>query len=131
MSAATARWILWSSAALMLPVPILLLGPGQVPPLRLLELGAASLAFLLLESARGAAAPAAALLLGQAALYLLLAWGLAGLAARFLAPLRPRTRAALTWSLVATALALCATQQVYRTPFAADTPRASLLGVFR
>jgi hypothetical protein len=131
MSTPATRWILWSCAALTLPAPVLLLGPGWVPPLRLLELGIASVAFMLLENPRGAAGPVAALLLGQAALYLALLWGLARIASRGLGRLRPRVRASVTWAVVAGGLALSASFEIYQTPFAADSPRASLLRVFR
>jgi hypothetical protein len=71
------------------------------------------------------------LLLGQAALYAGLLWLGAGLVSRALGGLPPRTVTWLTGSLLAAALAVCAGFEVYRTPFAADTARASLLGVFR
>ena len=57
--------------------------------------------------------------------------GNVALAARALGRLSPRGIALLTGTLLAAALALSAFFDVYQTPFAAATPRASLLGVFR
>lgn len=131
MSPRTAQWLLFAGGLLMAPAPVLLLGPGWVPPLRLLELGLASLAFGVWESARGALPAVTALLLGQAALYAALLWAGAALAARALRGLPPRAVAALTWSVLVASLLLTASADVYQTPFAADTARSGLLGVFR
>jgi hypothetical protein len=131
LSPRSARQLLFLGGLLMAPLPVLLLGPGRVPPLRLLELGVVSLAFMVWESARGVALAVTALLLGQAALYAALLWVAAGLVARPLGRLSPRAIALLTGTLLAAALALSAGFDVYQTPFAANTARASLLGVFR
>jgi hypothetical protein len=131
VSPRVARRLLFLGGLLMAPLPVLLFGPGRVPPLRLLELGLVSLAFMLWESARGAALAVTAVLVGQAALYAAGLWLATGLVARPLARLSPRSVALLTGALLGAALAVTAGFEVYQTPFAADTPRASLLGVFR
>ena len=65
MSTRTARWILWISFVLMVPVPILLFGPGLVPAARLIMLGGIALAVALFESSRGAVGMLAGILLAQ------------------------------------------------------------------
>ena len=131
MSPRAAQRLLFAGALLMAPTPILLLGPGWVPPLRLLELGLATLAFGVVENARGSLPAVAGVLLGQAVLYAALLWAGAALAARALRRLPPRAVAALTWSVLAASLLLTAGADVYQTPFAADSARSGLLGVFR
>ncbi len=131
MSPRAAQRLLFAGGLLMLPTPVLLLGPGWVPPLRLLQLGLASLAFGVVESARGALPAVAGLLLGQAVLYAALLWVGAALLARALRRLPPRAVAALTWSVLAASLLLTASADVYQTPFAAERARSGLFGVFR
>jgi hypothetical protein len=130
MSVRTCRWLLWLGTAVALPVPILVLGPGLVPPARLLMLGGIGLAVMLLENARGAVGPLAALLLAQAVVYLGLLWLAAALVARGLARLPPRGLAIVTVGLLAVGLALASSTAVYHTPFG-PTAHARWPCVFR
>jgi hypothetical protein len=131
MSVRAAHWALWLAAALMLPVPILLFGPGWVPTLRLLLLGVVSVAFMAIENANGAVGALAVVLLGQALLYLGLLWVGTWLAARALGLLPPRAVAVVTLAAIAAGVALATAVEIYQTPFAADSAHASLLGILR
>ena len=131
MSTRASQRILWIASALLVPLPVLFPGPGLVPAARFLMLGGVSLAVMLFESTRGAVAPLAALLLLQAVVWLALLWLVAGLAARGLARLRSQARMQVTLALVAAALLLGATTEIYHTPFAAEVARGNLLHVYR
>ena len=131
MSTRASQRILWIASALLVPLPVLFPGPGLVPAARFLMLGGVSLAVMLFESTRGAVAPLAALLLLQAVVWLALLWLVAGLAARGLARLRSQARMRVTLALVAAALLLAATTEIYHTPFAAEVARGNLLHVYR
>ncbi len=131
MSTRASQRILWIASALLVPLPVLFPGPGLVPAARFLMLGGVSLAVMLFESTRGAVAPLAALLLLQAIAWLALLWLVAGLAARALARLRSQARMRVTLALVAAALLLAATTEIYHTPFAAEVARGNLLHVYR
>lgn len=126
MSAGAARRSLWLLAVAALPVPILLLGPGHVPPAQLAQLGGAALAFGVAESFRGVVGWTVLIFLGQALLYALALWALAGLAARRLGALRGAA-VALAAALVVAACLVPA----YRTPYHATKPHATLLEVYR
>lgn len=126
VSAAAARRALWLVAVIALPVPILLLGPGHVPPAQLAQLGGAALAFGLAESLRGVVGWTAAIFLGQALLYALALWALSGFAARRLG----RARTALVAIAAVLAITACFVP-AYRTPYHATTPHATLLEVYR
>ncbi len=130
MSARTSRWILWGTAALLLPVPIWILGPGWVPAARIGMLGGISLAFMLLENSRGAVGPIAALLGLQAGVYLASYWLLAGLASRLLSRGSRRTVAGWTLAVVAIALVVSFSFDVYRDPFHGRLARSSALEVY-
>lgn len=123
------RRILWVAAVLVVPVPLLVVGPGLVPAGRLLELGAVSLALLLAESHQGVVGILTALLLGQGLLWVGVWW----LAALVVAGVLARARRAVLLSLAATALLVTGALlfEIYETPFAAERPRASLLHVYR
>lgn len=131
LSPRASRSILWLTAALALPVPIWVLGPGWVPPLRLAMLAAISLAVMLTESARGAVGLAAAVFAGQAAVYLALLWAAAHLVSRALARLPRRRSAALVWVVVALALGLAASHDLYRDPYHGRSARSGLLDAYR
>jgi hypothetical protein len=130
MTTRAARRLLWLGSLVALPVPILLLGPGLVPPARLAELGAISLAVAVVESARGNVLQVAAVFLVQAAVWTSVLWIAAWLAARALARLGPRVLRSATLAALAVGLAVACALPVYRTPFAARAPRANLLHVY-
>lgn len=126
MNAVHAERALWLLAVAALPVPILLLGPGHVPPAQLAELGAAALAFGLAESLRGVVGWTAAIFLGQALLYALALWWIARALARRLG----RLRSAAVALAAVLAVAACLVP-VYRTPYHSHLPHATLLEVYR
>jgi hypothetical protein len=130
MTARAARRWLWLASLVAAPVPVLVLGPGRVPPLYLAELAGVALAIVLVESARGVVLPVSALLFGQAALWAAALWLAAWLAARALARLGPRGLRRATGLLLAAGLGLACALPIYETPFAARTARASLLRVY-
>jgi hypothetical protein len=126
MSPGATRFALWSLAVFAVPVPILLLGPGVVPPAQIAQLGAAALAFGIAESLRGVVGWTAAIFLGQALLYAYALW----LAAGFVARRVGRARAALVAIGAALALAACFVA-VYPTPYHATRAQVTLLEVYR
>ena len=130
MSIRTSRWILWIGFVLMVPVPILFLGPGLVPTARLLMLGAISAAVLLLENARGAVGMLAGLLLAQGFLYLGLLWLAAHILSRTLGRFSAKTVAWATIGVVAVGLLLASLFDGYRGPYRVQSARANLLNVF-
>lgn len=126
MSLGAARLALWLLALVALPVPILLLGPGAVPPAQIAQLGGAALAFGVAESLRGVVGWTAVIFLGQALLYALALWLVAGLVARRAG----RARTALVAIGAALALVACFVA-VYPTPYHAARPQVTLLEVYR
>jgi hypothetical protein len=126
-----ARRLLWLAALLAFPVPVLVLGPGRVPPAQLAGLGAVGVAIAVVESARGSVLQISALLLAQAAVSSACLWLAAWLAARALARLGPRGLRRATLGLVAAGLALACAVPIYENPFAARVSRATLLRVYR
>lgn len=126
MRPTAARLALWGIALIAVPVPILLLGPGAVPPAQLAQLGGAALAFGLAESLRGVVGLTALIFLGQALLYALALWFVAGWVARRAG----RARALLVAIGAVLALAACWIA-VYPTPYHATRPQVTLLEVYR
>jgi hypothetical protein len=127
----TIRRILWIASALLVPLPVLFPGPGLVPAARFLMLGGVSLAVMLFESARGAVAPLAALLLLQGIAWLGVLWLVAALAARLLGRLPAHARLPVTLTIVVAGLVVGATVEIYHTPFAAEVAHGNLLHVYR
>jgi hypothetical protein len=126
MGPGAARFVLWILAIFALPVPILLLGPGSVPPAQIAQLGAAALAFGVAESLRGVVGWTALIFLGQALLYELALWFVAGLVVQRAG----RARTALVAIAAVLALAACFVA-VYPTPYHATRPQVTLLEVYR
>ena len=131
MSLRQSRWILWLAMALVVPVPVLALGPGSVPALRLLELAAISSAVMVVESSRGAVLLITLVLALQAVLWMGLFWGVAWLASRVLGRLSPRMVAGVTLGLVVAAVAVATSTDLYHTPFRAASARGDLLDVYK
>jgi len=126
VSVRTAQRVLWLCAFLALPVPIALLGPGDVPPAQLAELGAAALAFGLAETLRGVVGWTAAIFLAQALLWAIALWWIARAIARGLGRARP-AGVLVAAALVAVACAVSA----YHTPYHATRAHPTLLEVYR
>ena len=131
MSRRALRRLLWLAALAALPVPILGIGSGSVPPLHHLELGVLALVFTALERAQGIGPLLAALFLGQALVYALGLWLAAGLAAAALSRLPPLSRTRVAFFLVVLGLALAVAQPIYHTPYSARSAHSTLLDVYR
>ena len=130
MSVRASRWILWISLVLMVPVPVLVVGPALVPTARVLMLGTISLSILLLENARGAVGLLTLFLFVQALLYMGLLWLGAYLISRVFARFSRRTLAATTLLLIATGLFITSAFDVYHDAFRVHSAHANLLHVF-
>jgi len=126
MSPGAARFALWLLAMFALPVPILLLGPGVVPPGQIAQLGAAALAFGVAEGLRGVVGWTAVIFLGQALLYALALWYVTGFVVRRFG----RARTALVAIGAALALVACFVA-VYPPPYHAARPQVTLREVYR
>lgn len=124
------RRLLWLTLAAVVPVPIVILGPGHVPPLRILMLGAITASVLVVEQASGAVPLLALLLLFQGALYMGLLWllvlGLFRLGRRV-----GVVHFALPTLLLMTALiAATVWSPIYRDPYRADSSITNLRHVY-
>ena len=126
MSARSTRLLLWFALVLALPVPIWLLGPGNVPVGHLVELGSAAVAFGAAEDFRGVVGLTALVFLGQALVYAALLW----LAAASLARLGARFRAVLL-AVVALALVAACFVRVYQSPYNARAAQVTLVEVYQ
>ena len=131
MSERALRRTLWLAGILLIPFPILVLGPGLVPPARHLMLGGIGVLFALMEKAGGVVWALASTFLLQGLAWSLLVWLGAFALARLLVrlPARERLRAAVLLITAGAALALF--QPIYHTPFSASTAHSSLLEVYR
>jgi hypothetical protein len=126
VSARGFRRALFALAFLAAPVPIVLLGPGRVPPAQLAELGVAALVFGLAESLRGVVGMAASIFLLEALVYAVALWIAAGVAARALGRWR-----GVALAIAAALVAIACLVPVYRTPYHAVRPDVTLLEVYR
>ena len=125
------RRLLFLALLLMAPLPLAAaVANGLMPVARMWMLAGACLGVLLVEGGRGAVGLILALLGGQAALYTLVLFGVAALAARGLARLPGRARWIAPVALVLAGAVLTASVPVYHTPFRADAARSTLLEVF-
>lgn len=131
MSKRTARWILWLGLAATLPLPFFLVVSGRVPPLRLVELGAACVAIMAAEGSQGVIGILALLLLGQAIFYLTLLWLVATALCRLAERFGRRGLAIFTLAALFAAVLSTAVLDLYRTPFRCDAPTANLIHVYR
>jgi hypothetical protein len=130
MTPRAARWVLWVTFAVAVPLPFFLAETGRVPAARLLMLGAVAAAVIVAEGSQGAVGIAAGLLFGQALLWLALLWLAASLVSRALRLGSPRTVAAVTAVVVAGILAAATVLEPYHTPFRTRSLRANLLHVY-
>ena len=125
MSVGSVRFWLWIALLLALPVPIWLLGPGQVPVLHILELGFVAIAFGVAEGFRGVVGGAAAIFAGQALVYAAILYALVALLVRAMGRFRTQLLAFAALLLVAACLA-----RVYHSPYHAHTAQVTLLEVY-
>src|SRR5262245_21937929 len=126
MSPVAVRRVLWIALVLALPVPIVMLGPGRLPPAHPAEPGAAALAFGLAESLRGVVGWTALIFLAQALLYAGALWIVAALVVRALGRAR-----AVALALAAVLVVAACAWPVYDTPYHARLARATLIEVYR
>lgn len=130
MSPRVARLLLWAAAALLVPLPFFLAQSGHVPAARIAMLGAITAAVAVVEGTHGMVAVAAAMLLAQALVYLLLQRIAAGLLVRLLGRLAPGALLPATLALVLLGAALSAGLDLYRDPFRARGLHANVLSVY-
>lgn len=129
MSPRASRWLLFATLALTLPVPFVMAGVEIAPLARLIFLEGILLAVVAVDGLAGTAGLFALLLAVQGLVFTALLWGLASVAGRTLARVRPATRAACVG--VATLALLCLSLLgVYRTPSSSSGTTANLLGIF-
>jgi hypothetical protein len=122
--------LLWVVALLTLPLPLWQL--GELAPVgRFLLLGGVTLGLVAAEGAGRVPWLVAALFFAHALVYAALLWLASWLAVAGAARLSPRAPARLALALAAAALLLTSLFEVYRTPFAAASGRATLLSVYR
>ncbi len=125
MSVRGLRLFLWLVLAVVLPVPIWLLGPGSVPALYLFELGSVATVFGLAEGLRGVVGLTALVFVGQAVVYLALLYGIAAVIAR--------ACSRHPWIVFVAAAALIVTASVlpiYHSPYNAHASQVTLLSVY-
>jgi len=130
MTARTSRWLLFITFAFVVPLPFFLVTTGVVPAARLLMLGGVTVAILATEGTGGVVGTLAALLLGQALLYLLGLWLLAHALSRLIARGSRRRTAAATLAVLAVSLALASSFDLYRTPFRTRSLHGNLFTLF-
>jgi hypothetical protein len=130
MTARSSRRVLFVTFALVVPLPFFLLTTGVVPAARLLMLGGVALAILATEGTQGAVGVVAALLLGQALLYLVGLWLLAHALSRWIARGSGRRTVAATLLVAAVGLTIASAFDLYRTPFRTRSLHGNLFTIF-
>jgi glucan phosphoethanolaminetransferase (alkaline phosphatase superfamily) len=130
MSARAARWVLWGTFVLLIPLPFFLVETGVVPAARILMLASVVVALLAAEGAQGTAGILAVVLVVQASVYVALLLWIADRTSRVLARTSPRRIAAATTAVVVVSLLVASSFEIYRTPFRTRSLRADLSQVF-
>ena len=130
MSPRATRRLLWLAALAMLPLPMLQFHE-LAPVTRYLLLAGVVAGLMWTEGTGTIPWLFFGLLLGHALVYAGLLWLAAWGAARGLYAAAPQRAGALAVVLVAAGLVLTLSFDVYRTPFAAVSPRANLWTVLR
>lgn len=125
-----ARRLLWLCLLVVVPVPILVVGPGWIPVARLVFLGGITLSVVALESARGAVPALTAFLLAQAAIYAALLWVGAATVTRLLRPLGARALGTAVLVLVVGVLTVATLTDVYQDPYRPTTFTANLVRLY-
>jgi hypothetical protein len=124
------RRILWIAALLLVPLPMLRFG-AVIPVARYLLLGGVTGGLIASEGTGTIPNVFFVLLMLHVLVYAALLYGAARLLARALHAAGPRLARRLALALVAAATLVALTQEIYVTPFAPVSPRASLLDVLR
>ena len=125
MSLGGVRLWFWIVLLRALPVPILLLGPGHVPLLHILELGFVAIAFGVAEGFGGVIGGAAAIFVGQALVYAAILYALAALLVRAVGRFRTQLLGFAALLLVAACFV-----RIYHSPYHARTSQVTLLEVY-
>ena len=120
--------MLWVGFLLTVPLPLLGFG-ALIPVARFLLLAAVTAGLIVAEGMGAVPAALLAIFVLHALLYAGLLWLLALLISRGLARLSSRSVGPATLGLVAACLIVAAAFDLYVTPFAPVSPRASLLHV--
>jgi hypothetical protein len=116
---------------LLIPFPILILGPGLVPPARHLMLGAIALLFAVVEKGGGVVLALGGGFLLQGALWAGVVWLGAFALAKLLERLPARERLRVAVLLITVGAALALFLPVYHTPFSASHAYSSLWELYR
>lgn len=131
MTRRRAAWVLFGVFAFTVPLPILVVGPGLVPAVRLVMLGGLVAAVQLGVRSGGEALSLLLVFWGPAALYLAGLGLAAALVARLLARASPRAVGPATLAIAAVLVGVAASVPLYHTPFAAEGAHATLFEVLR
>jgi hypothetical protein len=127
MSVRQARWVLWLAAFCMLPLPFFLVETGFAPLLRMALLAGINVAVIVTEGSSGAVGIASAIIVAELLAYAFALWVVSGWLVRAFEGLSRRVVAAVVLTIIAAAVAVTTTHDVYRTPFRPDAPRSNLL----
>jgi hypothetical protein len=130
MSVRAARRLLWLVSVFVVPFPFFLVETGRVPVARLLQLAAAAFVMMLAEGTSGQIGTLTALLLGQAAVFLVLLWLGASVLARLAGRFSPRRRLVAVLGVVLAGVVAASFADLYRTPFRTRSLSANLLRVY-
>ena len=130
MTARSSHWLLFGTLAFAVPLPFFLVTTGVVPAARLLMLGGVAVAIIATEGTQGVVGMLAALLLGQALLYLIGLWLVAHALSRLIARGSRRRTAVATLAVVIVCLALASSFDLYRTPFRTRSLHGNLFTLF-
>ena len=131
MSRAAAKWLLWGVFLITLPVPFFMGAQGLVPPIRVLFLAGIASGMLITEGTQGTAASFAAMGVAQAAIVLVLTFGLAVLVARLIHRILPQRLRTPVVIVIAAGLLGAALTPIYDTPLSSSRMRSSVLQAFR
>lgn len=123
------RFALWLCLLTALPVPILVLGPGYVPVLRLSMLALVAAAVLVFEHWGGAVPLLVVVLAAQSAVYAATLWLIARAVVAVSARLGRPGRILTTGIVALLGIASCCT--IYRDPYRADSPDVDLARLYQ
>lgn len=128
MSRASAAFLLWVSAWLILPLPYFIVANGRVPVVRFTILSAITVAYAGLVDGSGVAWAMASILLSHVLVYSILLAIAAVLIARCLPA---NLRRPIVWIAIAIGFATVLLFNVYRTPFDDASIHSNWIGLFQ